>query len=273
MREAPSILYGTAWKEAETARLTELALRAGFRGIDTANQRKHYFEAGVGAGIAAAVDAGVVRREELFLQTKFTYARGQDHRLPFDPAAPPAEQVRQSFERSLEHLRTDDLDSLVLHGPERARGLTRTDREVWAAMGELLAAGRVGKIGVSNVAPDQLEGLLDGSGPAPAYVQNRCYARYGWDEEVRAICRDRGVVYQGFSLLTANRSELARPEIRAIAARAGVTVAEVVFRFAIAIGILPLTGTTDPDHMRQDLAAPNLVLSDEEIALLATCGA
>jgi diketogulonate reductase-like aldo/keto reductase len=94
---SPPLLYGTAWKEDRTAGLTELALRAGFRGIDTANQRRHYFEAGVGEGLAAAYRAGVVTRADLFLQTKYTYQRGQDHRLPYDPAASLPTQVSQSL--------------------------------------------------------------------------------------------------------------------------------------------------------------------------------
>src|SRR4051812_38987692 len=84
----PRFLYGTAWKEERTQALTELALRQGFRGIDTANQRRHYYEAAVGQGVAAVVAGRVVRRDELFLQTKFTFRDGQDHRLPYDPAAP-----------------------------------------------------------------------------------------------------------------------------------------------------------------------------------------
>ena len=127
---APAFLYGTAWKEDRTPALVELALRTGFRGIDTANQRRHYFEAGVGQGLAAAYRAGVVTRDDLFLQTKFTYARGQDHRLPYDPSAPLARQVEQSFASSLEHLGTSYVDSYVLHGPEGARGLTAGDVEV-----------------------------------------------------------------------------------------------------------------------------------------------
>src|SRR5271154_1819235 len=105
--ETPAFLYGTAWKEDRTAGLTELAIRAGFRAIDTANQRRHYFEAGVGEGMAAAYRAGIVTRGDLFLQTKFTYQRGQDHRLPYDPAAGLALQVGQSVASSLVHLGTD----------------------------------------------------------------------------------------------------------------------------------------------------------------------
>src|SRR5207248_11758315 len=89
----PRFLYGTAWKEDETQRLTDLALRQGFRGIDTANQRRHYDEAAIGRAVAATVASGLVARGELFLQTKFTFRRGQDHRLSYDPQAPVRTQV------------------------------------------------------------------------------------------------------------------------------------------------------------------------------------
>src|ERR1700678_1727579 len=106
----PRFLYGTAWKEDQTARLTRLALQCGFRGIDTANQRKHYHEAGVGWAIAAAIAGGQLTRDDLFLQTKFTFRRGQDHRLPYDAQAPIAAQVEQSCANSLEHLGGDAID-------------------------------------------------------------------------------------------------------------------------------------------------------------------
>src|SRR4026209_1616403 len=92
----PRFLYGTAWKEDQTRPLTELGLKQGFRGIDTANQRKHYHEAAVGEAVAAAIASGRVRRDELFLQSKFTSRPGQDHRLPYDPSAPIATQVEHS---------------------------------------------------------------------------------------------------------------------------------------------------------------------------------
>ena len=96
----PSFIYGTAWKEERTQELTELALRSGFTAIDTANQRRHYVEEAVGDAVAAFLDGGR-RREELFLQTKFTHLDGQDDRLPYDARAPYAEQVRQSLASSL----------------------------------------------------------------------------------------------------------------------------------------------------------------------------
>src|SRR3954449_3745592 len=130
----PRFLYGTAWKEDETQRLTELALRQGFRGIDTANQRRHYHEAAVGEAMAAAIADGLVGREDLFLQTKFTFRPGQDHRLPYDPNAPVRTQVEQSFASSLEHLGTDVIDSYVLHGPTQRVGLGTADWQAWHAM-------------------------------------------------------------------------------------------------------------------------------------------
>jgi diketogulonate reductase-like aldo/keto reductase len=264
----PSFVYGTAWKEAETERLTRLALEAGFRGIDTANQRRHYHEAGVGAGIAGALGAGLVRREELFVQTKFTYRAGQDHRLPYDPDADPATQVRQSFDRSLQHLHLETLDSYVLHGPSRRYGLGAVDVEVWRAMEALHAAGRTRFLGVSNVGLDQLEALCAQAATPPAFVQNRCFARTGWDAEIRAYCRARGIVYQGFSLLTANLDVLRHPAFGQLVARVGRTPAQVVFRFALQVGMLPLTGTTDPAHMREDLGSYDFTLAPEDVALI-----
>jgi diketogulonate reductase-like aldo/keto reductase len=266
----PGFLYGTAWKEDETERLTRLALEAGFRGIDTANQRRHYHEAGVGAALRKAIAEGVVRRDEVFLQTKFTSRGGQDHRLPYDPDAEPARQVQQSFASSLEHLEVESIDSYVLHGPSSRHGLTASDLDVWRAMEELQAAGRTRFLGISNVSLDQLEELFARAVVPPAFVQNRCFANLGWDGAVRAFCRAKGVVYQGFSLLTANGRELQNPSFFRLVARVGNTPAQVVFRFAQQAGMLPLTGTTDAAHMREDLDACLFDLSEADMRLMET---
>ena len=260
----PPFIYGTAWKEDRTEELVRLAIQQGFRAIDTANQRKHYFEEGAGAGIAG------VPRDELWLQTKFTYARGQDHRLPYDPAASFTEQVNASFASSLVHLRTDYLDSYVLHGPELNRGLTANDKEVWRAMEALHASGQVKQLGVSNVAADQLAKLVAFAKVPLSYVQNRCYASAGWDADVRALCKQHGIAYQGFSLLTANRSELQRPIVDEIAMRIGVARETVVFRFAMQVGMIPLTGTSNAQHMTDDLRAHEIALTDADLHAITT---
>jgi diketogulonate reductase-like aldo/keto reductase len=261
----PDFLYGTAWKEERTAPLVELALRVGFRGVDTANQRRHYFEAGVGQGLAAAYRAGVTKREDLFLQTKFTYQAGQDHRLPYDPAATLATQVAQSLRSSLEHLGTEYVDSFVLHGPASGYDWTDYDAEVWAAMVAERDAGHTRLLGVSNVSLRHLEQMRASGLETPAFVQNRCFARLGWDRHVRAFCAKWRITYQGFSLLTANVDVLRHPMVLDVAARRAATPAQVVFRFAQAVGMLPLTGTTDADHMTQDLAGRALPLSADEV--------
>ena len=261
----PDFLYGTAWKEDRTPALTELALHMGFRGIDTANQRRHYFEEGAGQGLALAYRAGVVTRDDLFLQTKFTYRRGQDNRLPYDPAASLSVQVAQSMASSLEHLATDYVDSYVLHGPASNYDWTDADAEVWEAMRKERDAGRTRLLGVSNIALEQLQQMAATGAELPAFVQNRCYARLGWDRDVRHFCRENKIVYQGFSLLTANHEVVHDALVANLAASANVTPAQVVFSFARSAGILPLTGTSNAWHMKQDLASRELTLSQEAI--------
>lgn len=267
----PSFMYGTAWKKEATASLVEQAVAAGFRGIDTANQLIHYQEAGVGDALQALRQKGVAR-ESLFLQTKFTPLNGQGGRPPYDASAGLASQVRQSFESSLAHLHADTLDSYVLHGPYSRRGLGDADREVWAALEELHRSGRTRMIGISNVTAGQLGQLCAEAATKPMVVQNRCYAVTGWDREVREICRARGVVYQGFSLLTANLDVLAQPLFRTISERVGAGVPQVVFRFAQQIGMLPLTGTTDAAHMKEDLAAERITLTGDELRRIEAAG-
>jgi len=261
----PRFLYGTAWKEDQTRRLTEVALQQGFRGIDTANQRRHYHEAAVGQAIAAAIASGLVAREDLFLQTKFTFRPSQDERLPYDPEAPISTQVEQSFASSLKHLGTEAIDCYLLHGPTQRVGLGSADWEAWRAMEAIFDSGRARLLGISNVTLEQLQLLCEHARVRPRFVQNRCYAARGWDRHVRNFCTANGLVYQGFSLLTANRAELAGPELARIAKRHGRTVPQIVFRFALSVGMIPLTGTTDAGHMRADLDAFDFRLELEEV--------
>jgi diketogulonate reductase-like aldo/keto reductase len=267
----PSFMYGTAWKKDATTQLVQLAVAAGFRAIDTANQLIHYQQALVGEALQALGKQGIAR-ETLFLQTKFTPTNGQDHRTPYDASANLTTQVKQSFDSSLAHLHTDYVDSYVLHGPYSRYSLGAADREVWAAMEALYRSGKTKMIGISNVTAEQIAQLCAEATVKPMVVQNRCYAALGWDKEVRGICQSHGIIYQGFSLLTANRDVLADPEVRAIAKRLGAGPAQVVFAFAMHIGMLPLTGTTNPQHMKEDLQAEQLTLSTEDIQRIEAIG-
>lgn len=261
----PQFMYGTAWKKGETARLVQSAVQAGFRAIDTANQLIHYHEALVGEALLALAEQGI-SREQLFLQTKFTPVSGQDHRTPYDPTASITKQVEQSFESSLDHLHTDYVDSYILHGPYSRWGLDKEDWEVWTALEGLYQAGRTKLIGISNVHAGQLQRLCEQAATKPMVVQNRCYAVWGWDKEVRELCRAYNITYQGFSLLTANREVFRSREVDTIAKRCQTGPAQIIFRFAQHVGMIPLTGTTNEQRMKDDLAIDQFDLTPEELA-------
>ncbi len=260
----PAFLYGTAWKEDATESLVYGALVSGFRGIDTANQRKHYYEEGCGRGLQRAITEGKVKRDEVFLQSKFTFRDGQDARLPYDEKAPVAKQVAQSYASSLVHLGVAKLDSLVLHGPSQHTGLGAADHEAWRAMEAL----GVAHLGISNCSAMQVEQLLDFAKQKPTFVQNRCYAIRRWDEDVRAVCAYGGIAYQAFSLLTANREVVGGQAVGALAKRYGKTREQIIYRFAQQLGMLPLTGTKSPQHMREALAIADISMTPAELESL-----
>lgn len=267
----PAFMYGTAWKKETTTALVLQAVEAGFTAIDTANQLVHYDEARVGEALLRLAEQGITR-DKLFLQTKFTPVNGQDHRLPYDAHASITTQVAQSFESSLAHLHTEYLDSYVLHGPYYRRGLGSEDWEVWSAIESLYDAKKTRMIGVSNVSAEQLTLLCAKAKHKPMVVQNRCYAAFGWDKDVREICRTHGIIYQGFSLLTANSGIFAEPDLRAMAAKYRTGLAQIVFRFSQQIGMLPLTGTTNTQHMKDDLACEQFTLTPDELGVIETIG-
>jgi diketogulonate reductase-like aldo/keto reductase len=248
---SPAILYGTAWKKTATANLVRQAILLGFRGVDTACQPRHYDEAGVGEGIAAALGKGLTR-SDVYLQTKFTPVPGQDpQRIPYDPGAPLSEQVAQSFQASLRNLQTDYLDCLVLHSPVRGE---EEGAEVWRAMEAIADSGGARQIGISNCYDlAYLESLYDWARVKPSVVQNRFYAETGYDREIRRFCTQHGIVYQSFWTLTANPHVLASESIVRLAGKYGRTPAQVLFRFLTQEGVVPLTGTTSEAHMREDL--------------------
>ena len=156
------------------------------------------------------------------------------------------------------------MNSYVLHGPYSRAGLGKADCEVWAAFEEIYKSGRTKMIGISNVTAGQLAQLCEQAEIKPMVVQNRCYAVLGWDQEVREICQANQIIYQGFSLLTANRDVLREPEILEMAKRLETGPQQVIFRFAMQIGMLPLTGTTSEQHMKDDLQVEGFELTPEE---------
>jgi diketogulonate reductase-like aldo/keto reductase len=261
----PGIIYGTAWKKADTERLVTRALQQGFRGIDTACQPKHYNEAGAGAALAACV-AGGLRRADVYLQSKFTSVSGHDpSRIPYDPQAPLAEQVAQSFAVSLQYLQTGYLDCLLLHSPLPTAKQTL---QAWRAIEALVDAGGIRQAGISNCySLAEFQQLFHLARIKPAVLQNRFYADSAYDRELREFCRRQRIVYQSFWTLTANPQILAHAIIADLASSHKRTPAQILFRYLTQIGIVPLTGTRSETHMREDLSIFDFELTSVE------CGA
>jgi diketogulonate reductase-like aldo/keto reductase len=265
--KVPKIIYGTAWKKEKTQKYVHQALTCGFRGIDTAGQPRHYDEKLVGDAITQFLNESNLKREELFIQTKFSPADGQDRNtIPYDPSLPLKDQVHKSFESSLKNLNVKVIDSYILHSPLKTYDHTI---EVWQAMEELKDKGAVRQIGISNIYDfGLLKNLWNHANTKPAVIQNRFDAFHNnFDEEIRKFCRDNNIVYQSFWTLTATKqrailtsvelTDLARNEYK-------VTPEQLLLKVVMNLGVVPLVGTTDQLHMKHDLDLLHLKILDKD---------
>ncbi|KAI0406294.1 putative aldo-keto reductase [Xylaria palmicola] len=261
----PRILYGTAWKKEATGDLVLKALKAGFRGVDTAAQPRHYNEALVGAGIEAAISQGIVKREDLFIQTKFTPVGGQDPRnMPYDPKAPLEEQVHASVSSSLANFTFDDpasayIDSLVLHSPPSSRFSDLLS--VWKAM-ETYVPHRIRQLGISNTDGPVVSMLCTSPDVSvrPAVVQNRFYPETNWDVPLRAYCRTRSITFQTFWTLSGNPELLGGAPVRKLATAASISNEVALYALVLGLeGTAILDGTKSEAHMAEDLKVSEVV--------------
>lgn len=261
----PFLMYGTAWKEENTAALVHKAIKAGFRFVDTACQPKHYNEKGVGEGWTAAARELGLERSDLFLQTKFTPLSGQDpKRVPYDGSAPLEEQVQHSLTVSLRNLQTDYLDSLVLHSPLHPFDDTI---KVWRQFEKFVDDGKVLRLGISNCYDYEVfTNLYEQARIKPAVLQNRFYADSNFDTELRKFCKDKNVWYQSFWTLTANRRALAEPSVEELAKSKKLTPQTLLYAFLMSLGYpKPLDGTTSEKHMAEDVALMKRMQDGEQI--------
>lgn len=257
-------MYGTAWKKEKTQRLVEEAVKSGFRGIDTACQPKHYFEPGVGDALETLYNAKVITRDQLFLQSKFTSLDGQDpNKIPYDRNAALSEQVRQSVQASLKNLKTDYLDSLVMHSPMRTIADTL---QVWRVFEEFYKSGTVKRLGLSNTYDlTVLKAVFEAAEVKPTVLQNRFYAQSGYDVKLREYCAEHGIQYQSFWTLTANPHIVSSNLVKQLAEKYGKSKEQIFFRFIQLLGIVPLSGTQSPQHMLEDVAVETIPLQMDEV--------
>ena len=259
----PGIIYGTAWKKERTADLVSRALQAGFRGIDTACQPKHYNEPLVGVALQRMKDQGV-KRPTLYIQTKFTPMSSQaPDQVPYDKSSPVELQVVQSFETSKRNLQTHYVDGLLLHSPMPNHELTM---KAWNAMENIQRTGGAHQLGISNCYHlDALKALYTDAKVKPAVLQNRFNKETGYDKDLRHWCSEHGVIYQSFWTLTANSHILTHDTVQTLAAKYKKTEAQIFFRYLSQIDIVPLTGTSSEQHMKDDLNIFEFELLPDEL--------
>ena len=230
----PLLLYGTAWKEGRTEALVAQALRLGFRGVDTANQKRHYNEEGVGRALAKAVAAGDVRRSELFLQSKFTFPRGHSpgqEPYSLESSSSSSASSSSSLSSSSSPLSFGSASARLARRRPRRGGRSRSPRAPEAPRHDLprlvhhprpLAARRRRRRGPRRGAlealyatgsarhrREQLQEHGPGGGPpsAPCRADPHLAAR-GWDDRtcgVQAACEELGVVFLGAYVRTEAR--------------------------------------------------------------------
>jgi len=261
----PKIIYGTAWKKNRTKDLVELAVRTGFRAIDTACQPKHYYEPGVGLALQSLYSQNIVARNDIFLQTKFTALRGQDpDNIPYDKTLPLREQVLQSFQVSCTNLKTNYVDSLVMHSPMERISDTLI---VWKAFEEIHQSGGALRLGLSNTYDLKvLQRVYEAAVVKPSVLQNRFYRESGHDVEIRRFCKEHGIMYQSFWTLTGNPDIIKSNVLSSLARKYNKTREQIFFKFVQSQGIVPLSGTTSEQHMMEDLAVDSTItLTEDEI--------
>ncbi|KAI0205501.1 putative aldo-keto reductase [Astrocystis sublimbata] len=261
----PRLLYGTAWKKEATADLVFKALKAGFRGIDTAAQPRHYNEPLVATGLREAISKGIVKREDVFIQTKFTPVSGQDlHNMPYDPKAPFEDQVHASISSSLANFTVDEsadayIDSLVLHSPPSSQfsDLLR----VWKAL-ESYVPHRIRQLGISNTDIDVVNKLCTSSDVRfpPAVVQNRFYPATQWEVDLRKYCHSQHITFQTFWTLSGNPQLLRSDAVRRLAEAAAISAPVALYALVLGLrGTTVLDGTTSEEHMAEDLKVAEVV--------------
>ncbi|CEI63957.1 hypothetical protein FVEN_g9247 [Fusarium venenatum] len=258
----PKLIYGTAWKKEESADLVHTALRYGFRGVDTAGQPKHYNEEGVGQGVQRAIRDGIIKREGLFIQTKYSPPANQNENAPYDFDAPIVDQVHQSVQSSLKYFTIEGeepyFDCVLLHTHLRTTDETIT---AWKTL-ETYVPRQIRNLGISNTKLPDLQALNDTVTVKPSIVQNSFHPDTNFDVELRAYCRRQNIAFQSFWTITSNPKLVVSKPVRVIAQKAGV--APVAAHYALILcleGIAVLDGTTKESHMKDDLEGIEKVAS------------
>ena len=247
----PSIGLGTYRLNGfEGAAAVATALRAGYRLVDSAFNYEN--EAAVGSGVR---DSGADRSEVVFTSK----LAGRHH----GTAA-----ARTAIEESVLRSGLGHIDLLLVHWPNPSRGLYV---EAWKALIDAQERGLVTHIGVSNFLPEHLERIEDATGVRPAVNQIELHPHFP-QEEAHRLHREKGIITQAWSPIGRAGDVLAEPVIRDIAAARGITPTQAVLAWHVARDVLPLPKSADAHRQAENLAAAEVVLTEEEVVAITALG-
>lgn len=232
------------WKnknEAECIETVQTALKAGYRHFDTAQAYQN--EAFVGKAIT---ESGY-KREDVFITTKIAVQNfGSKHTL-------------KSFELSLENLKTDYVDLLLAHFP-----VSILRNRTWKALQEIQSEGKARAIGVSNYTIRHLEELLSKGGVKPAVNQVELHV-FLQQPQLLEFCKEQGIVVEAYSPL-AHGNGLDDPTLAAIAAKHSKTATQIMIRWCIEVGTIPLPKSTHADRIAENLDVFDFSLDEEDMS-------
>lgn len=247
----PAIGFGTyPLKDDEAVQAVSAAIGAGYRLIDTAVNYRN--EDAVGRGMRASG----VPREELRVATKLP---GRDHGY---------DETLASFERSRAALGVDHVDLYLIHWPNPSVGRYVKS---WRAMVELRQRGLAGSIGVSNFTEEFLDRLRDETGVLPSVNQIELHP-YFPQQRLRAFHEANGIRTEAWSPLGKNAPVLSEPVIASAAARHGVTPAQIVLRWHVQLGSVPIPKSKTPSRQRENLGVFGFELADDEVSAISALG-
>ncbi len=248
----PAIGFGTyPLRGDEGYRAIRSALDAGYRVIDSAVN--YHNEEEVGRAINDFLKESGTPREEVIVQTKLP---GRAHEF---------EKALASGEESRQKLGVDQIDVLLIHWPNP---ITNLYREAWRGLVELRERGVVRTIGVSNFTPAHLANIIEDSGVTPALNQIELHPWF-IQEEARAEHERLGIVTQAWSPLGKANAPFDQEPVVAAAERLGVTPAQVVLRWHLQIGTMPVPKSATPERQAQNLDVFGFELTDTEVAAIS----
>lgn len=244
----PAVGLGT-WPldDAQAERAVRTALEAGYRLVDTATNYRN--ETGVGRGVAGSG----VPREEVVVTTKLP---GRHHGY---------EETLASFEESRRRLGLEYVDLYLIHWPN-----PRVDKyvEAWRAMIRLREDGLVRSIGVSNFTPEHITRLEKETGVLPSVNQIELHPLFP-QEELRAFHAEKGIATESWSPLGRGSDLLDDPAVAGVARAHGVTPAQVLLRWHVQLGALPVPKSADPARQRANLDVFGFELDEDQMAAVA----